>query len=202
MLRVGSSYGYPIFIHRGSDNNYPEPCDCSSSRGFLPLCDDFDFFAGFAVFDINANRTTVDKKIKEYPLQFRPFLPLMELLYVEPTVSILTGNKKVFESAFASVKQGSSDRFTNESWRLKHYEWCLTKSFGYCTIIIWESSDPISHIVSDNLYDVSRGACADSMSTPFINQLLETPYGALEEAYYKVIYFNVFMYKKCLILSY
>jgi len=56
--------------------------------GLSKECDDFDFFAGLAVFEFSVNSSTVDGPVLSYPPVFRPFLPILELLYIPPTVSV------------------------------------------------------------------------------------------------------------------
>ena len=162
LLRSGSVYGYPIFIHKGQNNTYPTRCNCSVPLESSSLCHGFDFFAGFAFYDMHSNYTSVDKTLSEYPTTFQPFLPIMELLFVEPVVSVESGNKRIFESAFAALNQGKSDSFTDSDWRVEQYEWCKTYSFGYCRLLLWRSSDDFTTIVTDNLYSIPAGMLPDT----------------------------------------
>jgi len=88
---VGDVYGFPFFVHRGADSSYPTRCNCSTPIGHSDACDDFDFFVGVAVFDHTVNSTSLDKPLSAYPVKFVPFLPILELLYVPPVISIEVG---------------------------------------------------------------------------------------------------------------
>ena len=81
-------YGFPFFVHRGADTSYPTRCNCSTPVGHSDACDDFDFLVGVAVFDHTYNSTSLDKPLSAYPAKFVPFLPILELLYVPPIISV------------------------------------------------------------------------------------------------------------------
>ena len=187
VLNEGNVYGYPIFIHAGANSTYPVECNCATN-GHSAECDEFDFLVGLAVFNATANTSTVDKPVDQYPVEFQPFLPIMELLYVEPIVTIATGNKQVFDSAFASIfsQQSANPELTNPEWRKEKYQWCLTFSFGYCSLIMWHSSttSSLEDFVTDNLYLIHDGACTDSVTTPNFHVLEDNPWADLEEDYY------------------
>jgi hypothetical protein len=94
VIQMGSSYGFPIFIHSGANDSIPTPCDCSTEVGSSARCDKFSFLAGVAVYDITSNETAT----KDYPPEFQPFLPMMELLYIPPVISV-----KVYISQLTSI---------------------------------------------------------------------------------------------------
>ena len=84
VIQMGNSFGFPIFIHSGANDSYPTPCDCTTRIGLSARCDKFSFFAGVAVYDMMSNETAT----KGYPPEFQPFLPMMELLYIPPVISV------------------------------------------------------------------------------------------------------------------
>ena len=95
----------------------------------------------------------------------------------------------MFESAFAAVNQNKHPDFKNMTWRKAHYDWCLTHSFGYCRLIVWHSADD-NNFITEGLYKLKNGACADSFSTPYFYRMIETPWASLEESYYKCFLTN------------
>ena len=96
---------------------------------------------------------------------------------------------KIFESAFAAINQNKHPDFKNTTWRKANYDWCLTYSFGYCKLIVWESADE-NKFITEALYKLKNGACADSFSTPYFDRMIETPWASLEENYYKCFMSN------------
>ena len=89
VLRVGNSYGVPLLNHRGMNLTYPSTCDCSPINADAKECDDFDFLAGVALFDFQSNDTSVGGSMSSFPTLFRPFVPILELFYVPPVISVL-----------------------------------------------------------------------------------------------------------------
>ena len=83
-MRFGESFGVPLFLHSGANSSYPTRCICDSSNELAARCNQFSFLAGAAVYDYTSNTTAT----MGYPPRFQPFLPILELLYVEPRVSI------------------------------------------------------------------------------------------------------------------
>jgi hypothetical protein len=179
LMSIGASYGLPFFVHRGTNTQYPSPCDCSDGSGQSPACDEFDFLEGLIVYDYTSNRTVSSA----YPAAFQPFLPLLELLYVHPAISALTANENVFYPAFAAIFPGAAE-FTDPAWREKHYSFCRTKSFGYCSIVVYRSFSPDNDTtVSLTNYQLNDGACANSFETPYFSSLEANSWGTLEENY-------------------
>ena len=84
VVRVGESYGIPLFTHRGANKTYPVRCNCTSSAANNTLCDQFDFMIGVAVHDFQSNSSAIDS----YPELFRPFIPIIELFYTGNKVSV------------------------------------------------------------------------------------------------------------------
>lgn len=84
VVRFGESFGFPLFLHSGANSTYPTRCICDSSNELAARCNQFSFFAGVAVYDYTSNTTAT----MGYPSRFQPFLPILELLYVEPRISI------------------------------------------------------------------------------------------------------------------
>ena len=57
-------------------------------------------------------------------------------------------------------------QFKDPEWRTQAYEFSYTSSFGYGSLIAFQSFSARDWSVSINKYQVRNGACSDSIATP------------------------------------
>jgi hypothetical protein len=184
VVAMGNTYGIPLFNHIGYDDFSPLRCNCSTN-GHSKQCDKFDFLIGIALYDTSRNETVKGKRVDSFPESFRPFLPLLELFYTGTYKKYSYYNDAAFHASFAAARMGKNPALNNSTWRQEAYSWCFTESFGYCSIVMWESSDKDNHVVSEHLLQVPDGACSDSVSTSHFSNLIDLSWAPLEQDYYK-----------------
>jgi len=191
LLPIGDSYGLPFLLSWGANATWPTTCDCLTDVGKRDICDNFDFIAGAIVYDMKKNLTLYSQATAAYPSGFVPFLPFLEVFYVEPVVSGAQANKNVFPAAFAAFQSqsttGSDPRFKNSNWRKLQYTFSLTNTYGYGSLVVFRTTSTGSKDVTKNYYQLYDGACADSFYSPNFTNFYNNTWGPLNEKYYRCI---------------
>jgi len=200
VIRMGNSYGIPFFNHQGSNPNYPTKCDCTNpSLTSIPpdanmffYCNKFDFLSGIIVYDIGKNTTAT----RGYSDDFKPFVPLLEVFYVQPSVSAKECNDKVFYPAFAALavqantttgyQSSYGSVYRSHSWRDSYYNFTATNSFGYGSIVLWRAFSDYDKSVTSNFFQLANGACADvAYHSEAFDRFKTISWGNLEEDFYR-----------------
>ena len=180
LLRVGNSYGIPYLAHRGANKTFPETCDCTTSKGLLSTCDDFNMLLGLIVFDHKSKPSL----IAGYPEAFQPMIPFLEVYYAYPPVSAKLANRYSFYPAFAAMFSDKSAQMQQPSWRQDKYLYTNT-SFGTGSIFVFNSFSNIqSGVTADNL-QLTDGACADQIYSQNFYKFYGNTWGPLVETYFQ-----------------
>lgn len=180
-LRLSSkTYGIPFLRHAGASSTYPTPCDCSTN-GHLPICDSFNLTFGAFIFDYSKNMSVA----QAYPAAFRPFLPLLEFFYKPPANNGRDANRKAFSASWAAIFGQNISTFKKAAWRASAYEFSATPSYGTAAIVVVSVGSTWDFGVSMNKYQLTDGACADSVTSPHFHKLQSEAWGSLVEPYYR-----------------
>jgi hypothetical protein len=193
LLRIGNTYGAPFVQQSGTSRTHPGRCDCTNPAHVLSdACDQIDLLVGLVVYDLSANASVASK----HPAVFQPFLPFMEFFYVAPVQTAKSISKNSYNPAFAGVYSWAADQSTDPKakqmldpvWRSAVYEYTNVPSFQYGKVItfhVYSSAGDDDRSVSANNYQLTDGACADSMTSPSFSNLIDTPMSPLVEDYYQ-----------------
>lgn len=174
LLKIGDSYGVPFFTHSGANNEYAQKCDCTTSAGKSDACNQFNFLSGVILHDYSTNSSNV---IHSMPDNIRTFLPALEFFYKPPVNSPSTANQLAFYPAWAAVHGQGLPQYQDPDWRQNAYSFTQTSSFGTGSIIVFATSrSSQDYSVSPYKYQVRKGACSDSFSSPHFPAFYDNPW--------------------------
>jgi hypothetical protein len=179
VMRIGNTYGYPVLLHFGTNQDRPDPCDCDQGDAKIyEYCHTFDFMIGFIFYNLPSEN---DKEAGELSLSTIALLTLMQ------QSDILELNRQAYNISYAASMYDTDlyEKFQSPEWRADIYKFCTLKDFGSCSLILFNAFDENSHSVSDFNYQLRLGACRDTFTSKNWNQLAETPPTQLTQTYYE-----------------
>jgi PB1 domain len=178
----GVTYGVPFFQHAGTNPLFAEKCDCTTESGHSLTCDQLDLMIGLITWDISKNQTAY----KQYPTAFQPFIPIMEFFYggASPKVA-QDANDQAYFPGWAAIKGQGVSTYSASVWRKNAYQYFQTPSFGYGSLLVFNSFSFTDHTISQYKYQLTAGSCTDAFSSPALTSMVATPWGPLYEVYYK-----------------
>lgn len=169
-IRVVNQYVYPFFQHMGisseeGNNPYePAPCNCSTSSGKVPYCDDFDFVIGFVFFEVARDDIMLNWQY------------LLDMAYRN---NMATLNDFIYHAAFAAQRTGgvalkyppvpsegvepaavnaSLYKLQSRAWREETYSFCQQN----CTVFSFRLFDDFNRFVNGDSYNLAHGGCSDT----------------------------------------
>ena len=175
LLKIGNSFGIPFLVHSGATSSFPQKCDCSTNIGRSPACNQFNLLSGVIMHDYSKNYSGT----ASFQDHIKPFLPALEVFYVPPVQSASTANQLAYYPAWAAMFGQGSPQFDDPLWRQNAYQFSYTDTFGYASLIVFQSFTARDWTISKNKYQLRQGSCADSFSTPSFQNLIHKPWYAL-----------------------
>lgn len=161
LIQVGEVFVYPFFNHigvagtLGYDIYTPKQCDCQDGTGLSPKCSEFDFLAGFIMFEEPTLELTAAR--------------VLAMVYRNTPDDI---NDMVFNASFAGIVLEGSPEFANPNaasadpaakalltdpaWRNDAYEFCHN-----CSILTVNFYDTHNHRVNADGLQLYNGSCRD-----------------------------------------
>jgi len=189
VVSIGKAFGVPFFHQSGADQNLQEaiPCVCNIPAQNNDQCDIFDLLIGVLVY-----RGT-SSAISKYATAIQPYIPVMELFYVQPVTNNTMANQKMYYGGFAGTHQTANGLpnpkyqtiYTDPQWRQSNYNWTITPDFGTASFIVWRLQSPHDQKVSSDNTQVPNGACNDPFTSPDWAKFYDHPWGKLTETYFE-----------------
>ena len=162
LIKIGDTFGIPFYLHAGPSPSFPSKCDCATTVGNTAACNQFNFLSGVIVHDYTNNASAT----REYQANIRPFLPALEFFYVPPVYSASIANQLAYYPAWAAMLGQGNQQYSDPLWRENAYQFSYTTSFGYGSLIVFQSFTARDWTVSKDKYQLRFGACADTFLTP------------------------------------
>jgi hypothetical protein len=94
-----------------------------------------------------------------------------------------------YNASYAACMYMDTMDYKDMAWRNKSFDFCYSDTYGYCSMLVFNTYDEFQYSVSNDYYQVNRGACNDtfSISDDAWEKLLETPPTSLIELYYECV---------------
>jgi hypothetical protein len=182
VVNMGDIYGLPVFNSWGGSLDEPDYCDCDTTAGHHVNCQNFDFISGLLFY--NSPRTEEVNGVASFEkLLAIELAGLIGLLNKTQTYVAL--NRDAYNASFVSSysvdneaenNKESNPLFKEPAWRRNAYEFCRIENPHYnqsdselaefltCSLITFNSFDPITRGVSEYKYQLTRGSCYDSFT--------------------------------------
>lgn len=118
-----------------------------------------------------------------------PLLPFMELFYIPPLInpneSVENAYRPAFSAIFSASDQVNTSYFQNPSERASNYAFCVTNTYGVCSVIVWRSHSTTDYTISAYKLQITNGACHNAFVSENFTTLLNNAWGPLIEDYYQ-----------------
>eukprot|EP00981_Chlorochromonas_danica_P004840 scaffold967_cov173-Ochromonas_danica.AAC.51 len=153
--------GLPIMHHFGGDYNEPQYCNCSTPVGISTACNQFNLISGFVFYPIqNSRNESIDSLLLQqvgYDLQ-------LLAKYNGDYRALLEDSYTASWTLAARVYGLQYPRYSTQSWYQTAFNFARIPSGVNGSLLIFNSMDTISHLVSTYKYSLLNGSCADSFT--------------------------------------
>mmetsp|Transcript_696 Transcript_696/g.1141 ORF Transcript_696/g.1141 Transcript_696/m.1141 type:complete len:507 (-) Transcript_696:1041-2561(-) len=126
VIRMGQTYGFPFLNHFGTDNGFPEPCECpadSKKAGKISsYCHNFDFMLGLLFYNLPTGADyDDDNDLPQLPLAA---LALLELMMTTNNIML---NKMAYNASWAASMFNTEEytKVVTPEWRQDAFRFCL-----------------------------------------------------------------------------
>eukprot|EP01038_Epipyxis_sp_PR26KG_P009622 gene9622-12957_t len=203
-VKLGRLVGFPFFNQVGTEFSYPTPCNCNNEAtgSGNSSCNLFKFISGFLFWSIPDDIPIGDdydytNSLSKYAL-FAFFLNYLD--NASERFFMRKANSDAFNASFVgsvlrNVNEGSGGIWSSSSTFLSDsLDFCTVTIYNttiHCSVIIISSYDLDQETwsISSNYYQLSDGACTDSisLSQSTWNKLVDKSFTQLTQDYQKCV---------------